>query len=29
MHFMVTQGLRDRKTLRVQYPLADKKEPGR
>src|SRR5918993_1024930 len=22
MHFMVTQGLRDRKTLRVNYPLA-------
>jgi hypothetical protein len=28
MHFMVTQGLRDRKTLRVRYPLADKKLPG-
>ena len=28
MHFMVTQGLRDRKTLKVSYPLADKKLPG-
>jgi hypothetical protein len=28
MHFMVTQGLRDRKTLRVSYPMADKKLPG-
>ncbi len=28
MHFMVTQGLRDRKTLRVRYPLAGKKLPG-
>ena len=28
MHFMVTQGLRDRKTLRVNYPLAGKKLPG-
>lgn len=25
MHFMVTQGIRDRRTLRVNYPLADKK----
>ncbi len=25
MHFMVTQGMRDRKTLRVNYPLLDKK----
>ena len=28
MHFMVTQGLRDRKTLRVNYPMAGKKLPG-
>ena len=28
MHFMVTQGLRDRKTLRVNYPLATKKLPA-
>lgn len=28
MHFMVTQGLRDRKTLRVRYPLAGKRLPG-
>jgi hypothetical protein len=28
MHFMVTQGIRDRKTLRVNYPMADKKQPG-
>jgi len=28
MHFMVTQGLRDRKTLQVNYPLAGKKLPG-
>lgn len=28
MHFMVTQGLRDRKTLKVQYPLAGKKGPA-
>ena len=28
MHFMVTQGLRDRKTLRVNYPLPNKKLPG-
>src|SRR4029453_14049464 len=25
MHFMVTQGIRDRKTLRVNYPMANKK----
>lgn len=29
MHFMVTQGLGDRKTLRVNYPLANKKLSGR
>jgi hypothetical protein len=28
MHFMVTQGLRDRQTLRVRYPMADKQLPG-
>jgi hypothetical protein len=28
MHFMVTQGIRDRKTLKVAYPMADKKLPG-
>ena len=28
MHFMVTQGIRDRKTLRVNYPMANKKQPG-
>ena len=28
MHFMVTQGIRDRKTLSVNYPMADKKQPG-
>ena len=28
MHFMVTQGMRDRKTLKVNYPMADKKLPG-
>jgi hypothetical protein len=28
MHFMVTQGMRDRKTLKVNYPMADKKQPG-
>ena len=28
MHFMVTQGIRDRKTLRVNYPMANKKLPG-
>jgi hypothetical protein len=26
MHFMVTQGIRDRKTLRVNYPMANKKQ---
>jgi hypothetical protein len=25
MHLMVMQGLRDRKTLRVNYPMANKK----
>jgi hypothetical protein len=25
LHFMVTQGIRDRKTLRVNYPIANKK----
>lgn len=28
MHFMVTQGIRDRKTLRVNYPMRDKKGPA-
>ena len=28
MHFMVTQGLRDRKTLRVNYPMKDKVKPA-
>ncbi|HEV8393103.1 MAG TPA: hypothetical protein VGQ37_02470 [Vicinamibacterales bacterium] len=28
MHFMVTQGMRDRKTLKVNYPMADKKLPA-
>jgi hypothetical protein len=28
MHFMVTQGIRDRKTLRVNYPMTGKKQPG-
>ncbi len=28
MHFMVTQGIRDRKTLKVHYPLAGKKLPA-
>ena len=28
VHFMVTQGIRDRKTLRVNYPLAGKKGPA-
>ncbi|MEQ1857349.1 MAG: hypothetical protein ABL963_12890 [Longimicrobiales bacterium] len=28
MHFMVTQGLRDRETLRVNHPLADQRLPG-
>ena len=27
MHFMVTHGLPDRKTLQVNYPLANKKLP--
>ncbi|MFQ5926861.1 MAG: hypothetical protein ACE5MH_05440, partial [Terriglobia bacterium] len=25
MHFMVTQGMRDRRTLKVNYPLLNKK----
>ena len=28
MHFMVTQGIRDRQTLRVNYPMAGKKLPA-
>ena len=28
MHFMVTQGLRDRQTLRVDYPMQNKTRPG-
>jgi len=28
MHFMVTQGMRDRQTLKVNYPMAGKKQPG-
>ena len=28
MHFMVTQGIRDRKTLKVKYPLLNKKSPA-
>jgi hypothetical protein len=28
MHFMVTQGIRDRKTLRVNYPMANKRQPA-
>jgi hypothetical protein len=28
MHFIVTQGIRDRKTLRVNYPQPDKKGPA-
>ena len=28
MHFMVTEGMRDRKTLKVNYPMADKKLPA-
>jgi hypothetical protein len=28
IHFMVTQGIRDRKTLRVNYPMANKKSPA-
>lgn len=28
MHFMVTQGIRDRKTFQVNYPLLNKKSPA-
>ena len=28
MHFMVMQGIRDRTTLRVNYPMADKRSPA-
>ena len=28
MHFMVTQGIRDRKTFRVNYPMANKRSPA-
>ena len=28
MHFMVTQGIRDRKTLRGNYPMANRKSPA-
>lgn len=28
MHFMVTQGIRDRQTLKVNYPLLNKKSPA-
>lgn len=28
MHFMVTQGIRNRTTLRVNYPTADKRSPA-
>jgi len=28
MHFMVTQGIRDRKTLRVNYPMANRRSPA-
>jgi len=28
MHFMVTQGIRDRKTLKVNYPMTGKKGPA-
>ena len=28
MHFTVTQGIRDRKTLRVHYPMTNKKQPA-
>ena len=28
MHFMVTQGIRDRNTLRVSYPMVNKKGPA-
>lgn len=28
MHFMVTQGMRDRETLKIDYPLLNKKSPA-
>jgi hypothetical protein len=28
MHFMITQGIRHRKTLRVSYPMANRKQPA-
>ena len=28
IHFMVTQGMRDRKSLKVNYPLLNKKSPA-
>ena len=28
MHFMVTQGMRDRETLKIDYPILDKKSPA-
>ena len=28
IHFMITQGIRDRKTLRVNYPMANKEQPA-
>src|SRR5262245_11781196 len=28
MHFMITQGIRERKTLRVNYPMANRKQPA-
>ncbi len=28
MHFMVTQGMRDRQTLKVNYPILNKKSPA-
>jgi len=28
MHFMVTQGIRDRETLQVKYPPPDKQSPA-
>jgi hypothetical protein len=28
MHFMITQAIRDRKTLRVNYPMANTKQPA-
>jgi hypothetical protein len=28
IHFMVTQGIRDRQTLRVTYPMANRKSPA-